>query len=314
LLAVSGAFFPSPSPIHSRSSRARRRGFTLVELLVVIGIIAVLIALLLPTLSGARRASQRLVCAEQIRQAVTVLQNHSITHRGFLPLVGVLAVPQTDPAGLNDTPRIKYDYLSFPPFGLNDSLMCITASLAKDLGDTRILQAKTIDDLNVAQLDPRGFVRHFRCPAHLPEPGPLFGPALYFRNPASGPGISLAWLESQSYVYNEAALGWDDAMGRSRGQLSRIRWQSQTMMMADGVGGDYTRTVYHYQFSTVYNKVSTGPVTLADALLGNALAGDASNFDRLRHQGKLNIGFFDGHVETRNVSAQDLVSVYLMAP
>jgi prepilin-type processing-associated H-X9-DG protein len=142
----------------------------------------------------------------------------------------------------------------------------------------------------------------------------LYGPALFYRSPAGGAGLQLAWLESQSYVYNEAALGWDDSMGRARGQLSRIRWQSQTMMMADGFGGDFTRTNYNYQFSTVYNKVSTGAVTLADALVGNGRAGDPSNFDRVRHQGKLNIGFFDGHVETRSISTQDLASVYLMAP
>ena len=87
-----------------------RKGFTLVELLVVIGIIAVLIAILLPTLAGARQAANMIKCQSNLRQIGMAVQiyasrNKDVCPWGTAPTVqGIL--PNGSPGG-SYTERIQ---------------------------------------------------------------------------------------------------------------------------------------------------------------------------------------------------------------
>ncbi len=63
----------------------RQSGFTLVELLVVIGIIAVLIAILLPALNKARAAAIQVQCMANQRQITTAFFMYAQEHSGYTP-------------------------------------------------------------------------------------------------------------------------------------------------------------------------------------------------------------------------------------
>lgn len=73
------------------SQHQRRRGFTMIELLVAIGILAVLSALLLAAIGPSRDRADRTGCASNLRSIYLALSSYATDHNGYLPSQVIVA-------------------------------------------------------------------------------------------------------------------------------------------------------------------------------------------------------------------------------
>src|ERR1051326_9536670 len=117
------------------TTKPHKRGFSLVELMVVIGIVTILLALLLPVITRVQERSRQLKCAAHLQQLGIGLQNYATNNHGWYPGWSAYHAyhdpdaPGSDP-GLGwmevmepyyaKVPSGMYDCPSFPQgFGLN---------------------------------------------------------------------------------------------------------------------------------------------------------------------------------------------------
>src|SRR5437868_14875782 len=100
-----------------KTQRRGFRGFTLVELLVVIAIIALLIAILLPVLGRAKKAAESVTCAANQRQIMTAFMMYVQENKGNLvipPRIGDVFNPTASAPFFNTSLMYYMDTSKYP--------------------------------------------------------------------------------------------------------------------------------------------------------------------------------------------------------
>ena len=151
---------------HMTGTLRRRRAFTLVELLVVISILALLIAVLVPSLRSAKRVSRRVVCGTNLHAIGQGLRMYLNDSEDYLPVVAFLPSMEVD----EEHPRPSLASVLLPYIRQNAE------------------QAESLQE----ELDAEG-EKVFHCPADLPgkvDRGEPHQGKTYFET------------ENSSYVFN----------------------------------------------------------------------------------------------------------------
>lgn len=270
----------------------RRNGFTLVELLVVIGIIALLISILLPALNRAREQAKQAQCLSNLRQIGSALQMFAGEHKNHYPLAGELWGPSdATPAGLQDPTQQKYAYFPDPSRGNRTYCAPMPFALSNYLGYSGIIQTEP------AYMSS-SVLRIFTCPSNVDQmaAGQILQQCYFMVNYNSdytGPTLP------SSYGINEAVFGWSDASNptnggvyghdRVRGNLARISHAADVMLMADTSPRGTPGWIMYDDH---------GPSdTLENFYLDTDGCDGPELFDHNRHFGKIGILFGDYHCE-----------------
>ncbi len=289
------------SPRASRASQLTHRAFTLVELLVVIGIIALLISILLPALSKARESANDLKCKAQIRSIIQLMQLHANDHKGFMPLVGQIEAKNgtyaTDSNSIDPLMK-KYDS------GVNYALG-MPGSLAKYIGTTLDTTSATKVQ---AGLNSGLFKKMMVCPSD--KEGGTKGYTI-------GPPESLTSL--LSYAFNEAALGWSNkggndgsVVGRQRANTAKFVHSSELMLVTDANSRGTPGWLLYYDagvnitLADIYNHGFPGKAGFPAGDGSGPSCGDGVLYDVTRHRGRINIGCADGHVADCRITVGEL--------
>lgn len=269
----------------------RRKAFTLVELLVVIGIIALLISILLPALNRAREQAKMVQCLSNLRQIGQAMALHAADHKNRVPLAGDLwDAPNTaTPQGMHDSAQQLYSYWDDPTRPGKSTLAPLPFALATYLG-------KPTPVTSIQDYMNSNALRIFTCPSNVDQiQGGLSSLQVGEFLVNDGDGYNAVGIPT-SFAFNEAVVGWSDfpspnkanvsGHNRSRGNLSRLVHPADMLLASDGNPRDLVTKSW-----VVFNDGGVGET------METLLQRDQNIVDRNRHRGMIGILFADMHCE-----------------
>ncbi|HEX8913744.1 MAG TPA: type II secretion system protein [Humisphaera sp.] len=193
---------------HHSSPSPRRRAFTLVELLIVIGIIAVLMGITLPAIAVAHKHAQRAKCYANLHGLGVALTTYSTQNAGTLPYQQDLFVldfnsPTARPSVLRLLGKQMHETGNFYcPSVLKTDNSALQGGRATDLSDTSYAVNGALLGLNLAQLKRGSSLIYIQelaervSTAHL-RPTQL---AQLVVSPKPQPGTFTLWHDSEVFV------------------------------------------------------------------------------------------------------------------
>ena len=266
-----------------------RRAFSLVELLAVIGILAVLLAILFPAITRAREQSYQAKCLTTLRSIGQAALLHAVDHGDYLPTAG-WQWNCTDgvchPEGLQDPRARHYEYYRD---GSLERPLPVTAALARYLG----VRCRVDSRQNLTEdLSAEALRRLFRCPMQRTEYS-----AWTQRGDGQQAGSWIAPDEVSSYTFNEALLGRRDynTPGCPKGKLTRVKDSSRVFFAADGRPRDQDG---NRAFLIPDDRSGETLYDVQQYLLTFEPNRGREALDFTRHRMRITVVFCDGHAES----------------